>query len=70
MKDDLQRQCPGEAYTLSEVVCKERQRRGWGKCRVCAYATLEGVVSIKPARQVEEPAEVRRRRYYLVKKSS
>lgn len=63
-------QCPGEVYTISVVVCKERQRRGWGKCRVCEYATLEEIVSVQPAPQKEEaPEPPRRRQYFLVKKS-
>ena len=68
MTDKLEFKCPGEVYAVSAVVCKERQRRGWGKCRVCHFATLEEVVSIQPAQPaVEEKTENRKRRYYLLK---
>jgi hypothetical protein len=71
MTENNERKCPGEVYVITAVVCKERQRRGWGKCRVCTHATLEEVVSISPAPQKEEAPETpRRRQYYLVKKSS
>jgi hypothetical protein len=68
MSREKELKCPGEAYTISPVVCRERQRRGWNKCRVCPHATLEEVVSIKPAQQAERKREPRRRNYYLVKK--
>jgi hypothetical protein len=71
MSDNKECKCPGEVYTITVVVCKERQRRGWGKCRVCEYATLAEVVSISPAPQKEEAPELpRRRQYFLVKKLS
>lgn len=67
MTDQLEFRCPGEVYAVSAVICRERQRRGWGKCRVCKCATLEEIVSIQPAPQAEEKAEIRRRRYYLLR---
>jgi hypothetical protein len=65
-----ERKCPGEVYVITPVVCRERQRRGWGKCRVCQFATLEEVTSIAPAPQKEEPPQPRRRPYYLLKKTT
>ena len=67
MSQEQEYKCPGEVYTISAVVCRERQRRGWGKCRICQHATLEDVVSVKPSPQAKERSETSRRRYYLIK---
>src|SRR5215213_5628206 len=37
---DYERQCPGEAYTISNAVCHQRQKRHYPKCPGCQWNAL------------------------------
>ena len=34
---DIQPQCPGEPYTITPLICRIRQAKGYEKCPGCAF---------------------------------
>ena len=34
-------QCPGEPYTITRLICRNRQAKGYGKCPGCQHRNRE-----------------------------
>lgn len=46
--EERQRRCPGESYTISDSVCKGRQRVNYPKCNVCLERVEPGNLTQSP----------------------